>query len=71
MQITLSKEVENLINTFSAQHNISQAQMVERAIYSFLEDVRDLEIAKEAYEEFLQSGKQTTPAKQLFDELGL
>ncbi|RDU72158.1 DUF6290 family protein [Helicobacter brantae] len=71
MQITLSKEVENLINTFSAQHNISQAQMVERAIYRFLEDVRDLEIAKEAYEEFLQSGGQTTPAKQLFDELGL
>lgn len=71
MQIALSKEVENLINTFSAQHNISQAQMVERAIYSFLEDVRDLEIAKEAYEEFLQSGGQTTPAKQLFDELGL
>ena len=71
MQISLSKEIENLISTFSAEHNISQTQMIERAVCHFVEDMKDLEIAKEAYEEFLQSKKKMTPANQLFDELGV
>lgn len=71
MQISLSKELQEFVSAYSIQHNISQNQIIEEAIRRLIEDVEDAEIAKEAYQDFLDSGKKTIVAKDLFEELGL
>lgn len=71
MQISLSKELQEFVSAYSIQHNISQNQIIEEAVRRLIEDVEDAEIAKEAYQDFLDSGKKTIVAKDLFEELGL
>lgn len=71
MQISLSKELQEFVSAYSIQHNISQNQIIEEAVRRLIEDVEDAEIAKEAYQDFLDSGQKTIVAKDLFEELGL
>lgn len=71
MQISLSKELQEFVSAYSIQHNISQNQIIEEAVRRLIEDIKDIEIAKEAYQDFLDSGQKTIVAKDLFEELGL
>lgn len=71
MQISFSKELQEFISAYSLQYNMPQNQIIEEAVRRFVEDIKDAEIAKEAYQDFLDSGKKTIVAKDLFEELGL
>lgn len=71
MQVSLSKEVQDFITSYSTQYNISHSQLIEEAILNMIEDLRDAKLAEEAYNEFIKSGEKGVSAKDLFEEMGL
>lgn len=69
--IRLTKEEQQLASSYAALHSISMGEAFKRALFERIEDEFDVSIADEAYNEYLQSGKQSAPIENLWKDLDL
>lgn len=67
--IRLTEEERSLVDSYSKLHAISIAEAFKRALFEKIEDEYDIIIANEAYEEYIQSGKKSSPIENLWNEL--
>lgn len=69
--INLSEEEMLVAKEYSNFHNITIDEAFKQVFFEKLEDEYDLKIANKSYEDFVESGKQTRPVQELWNELGL
>lgn len=67
----LNAEEEQLFKSYSKIHGISVSEALKRALMEKIEDEFDVAVAKEAYQEYLDSGKESRPISQLWKELDI
>ena len=69
--IRLTDREKALAESYAKLHAISLGEAFKQALFEKIEDEYDIALAEEAYEEYLQSGKQAKPIEELWRELDL
>ena len=69
--ILLKNEEKKLAESYSKLHSISLGEAFKQALFEKIEDEFDIVAANEAYDEYVQSGKQSKPIEELWKELDL
>ncbi len=67
--IRLTKEEKALAESYAKIHSLSLGEAFKRALFERIEDEYDVAIAEEAYQEYLNSGRKSTPAADFWREL--
>ncbi len=69
--IRLTKEERELVESYANIHAMSIGEAFKTALFEKIEDEYDIAIAKQAYGDYVNSGKKSRPIKDLWDELEL
>ena len=69
--IRLSDEEKQLAESYAKLHSMSVGEAFKRALFEKIEDEYDITVANDAYEEYLNSGKQSRPIHELWKDLDL
>lgn len=69
--IRLSMEEKSLAESYAKLHAMSLGEAFKRALFEKIEDEYDVAVAKEAYDEYVESGKKSRPISELWKELDL
>lgn len=69
--IRLTEEERQLADSYAKIHSISMGEAFKKALFEKIEDEYDIAIADEAYNEYLENGKKSTPITELWKELEL
>lgn len=67
--IRLTDEERMLADSYAKLHSISLAEAFKRALFERIEDEYDIAVASEAYQDYLDSGKKSTPVADFWREL--
>lgn len=67
--IRLTDEEKQLADNYAKIHGISTGEAFKQALFERIEDEYDLVIAEEAYQDYVDSGRQSTPIKDFWREL--
>ena len=71
LSVRLTPEEEARLNALAARTGRSKTFYVRQAIEAHLEELEELYWADEAVRQYEESGKQSRPARELWDELGV
>lgn len=69
--IRLSEEERALADSYAKLHSMSLGEAFKRALFEKIEEEYDVVVAEEAYEEYVENGKQSRPVEELWKELEL
>ena len=69
--IRLTTEEKALAESYARLHSMSLGEAIKRALFDQIEDEYDIVVGKEAYDEYLSSGKKSRPISELWKELEL
>lgn len=69
--IRLTEEEKKLAESYAKLHSISLGEAFKMALFERIEDEYDISLADEAYNEYVDSGKQSRPIEELWKELDL
>lgn len=69
--IRLSAEEKHLAESYARLHSLSLGEAFKKALFERIEYEYDISIAKDAYNEYLKSGKKSRPISELWKELDL
>lgn len=69
--LDLPSKVEEMLSLIAKERNISQENLLKEMILQCLEDLEDAQRGEQTYKEYLESGEQGTPAKEVFERLGI
>lgn len=69
--IRLTDEERALAESYAKLHAMSVGEAFKTALFERIEEEYDLAVADAAYEDYVQSGKQSRPIEELWQELGL
>lgn len=69
--LDLPSKAEEMLSLIAKERNISQENLLKEMILQYLEDLEDAQRGEQAYKEYLESGEQGTPAKEVFERLGI
>ena len=69
ISVRTNNEENDLFKSYTALHGISLSEALKRALLEKIEDEFDIEVADEAYKEYLESGCKTTSLKDFWKEL--
>lgn len=69
--IRLSAEEKNLAESYAKLHSLSLGEAFKKALFEKIEDEYDITVAKEAHEEYVNSGRKSRPISELWKELDL
>lgn len=69
--IQLSAEEKKLAENYARLYSMSLCEAFKKALFEKIEDEYDLVVAKEAYQEYVDSGCISTPVAELWKELDL
>lgn len=69
--LDLPSKVEEMLSLIAKERNISQENLLKEMILQYLEDLEDAQRGEQAYKKYLESGEQGTPAKEVFERLGI
>lgn len=69
--IRLTPDERRLAESYASFHGMSLTEAFKRALFEKIEDEYDATVAEEAYQEYLDSGKQSRPFSELRKELDL
>ena len=69
--VELPKKAEKMLLNLAKERSISQEHLLQEMILQYLEDLEDARIGEQAYKEYLESGEKGTPAKEVFERLGI
>ena len=67
--IRLSEEKRKLAESYARLHAMSLEEAFKKALFERIEDEYDLVIAKEAYQDYVDSGHKSTPVAEFWREL--
>jgi len=67
--IRLTPEEKSLASSYAKLHSMSLGEAFKRALFEKIEDEYDLQVADEAYQEYLDDGKKSKSINELWDEL--
>lgn len=67
--IRLTKEEKALAESYARLHSVSLAEAFKRALFERIEDEYDVAVAEEAYREYVDGGRRSTPAADFWGEL--
>lgn len=71
ISLRLNEQEEKLLKEISAFEGLGISSYIKKVIYEKLEDEYDFKMAKEAYQEYLESGKKTYSFDEVLEELGI
>lgn len=66
--IRLNPEERKLADSYAKLHGISLSEAFKQALFEKIDDEFDLAIAEEAYQDYLDSGKESRPITELWEE---
>ena len=69
--IRLTTQEKALAESYAKLHDMSVGEAFKRALFEKIEEEYDVALAKEAYEEYVNDGKKSTPISELWKELDL
>ena len=69
--IRLTEDEKELADRYARLHAMSLGEAFKRALFDKIEEEFDLAVAEEAYDEYVQNGKQSRPFSALKKELEL
>lgn len=69
--IRLSAEEKSLAESYAKLHSLSLGEAFKKALFEKIEDEYDITVAKEAHEEYVNSGRKSRPISELWKELDL
>lgn len=67
--IRLSEKERKLTESYARLHAMSLGEAFKKALFERIEDEYDLVIAKEAYQDYVDSGHKSTPVAEFWREL--
>ena len=67
--IRLTEEERNLAESYAKLHSFSLAEAFKRALFEKIEDEYDITVAESAYQEYVDSGRKSTPVQDFWREL--
>ena len=71
VSISLTDEEQRLASRYAHIHSISLGEAFKQAFFERLEDEYDLQIAREALDEYERDGRKSRPIEELWEECGL
>jgi RHH-type transcriptional regulator, rel operon repressor / antitoxin RelB len=71
LSVRLTAEEEARLDALAARTGRSKTFYVRQAIQAHLDELEELYWADEAVRQYEESGKQSRPARELWDELGV
>ena len=71
LYIRLNRKEIRLAESYAKLHSSTVEDAFKKALFEKIEDEYDAAVAKEAYREYVQSGKKSTPIAELWKELDL
>ena len=69
--IRLNAEEKNLAESYAKLHSMSLGEAFKRALFERIEDEYDIEIAKDAYSEYIKEGRKSRPIAEMWSELDI
>ena len=69
--IRLTNEERSLAESYANMHSMSLGEAFKRALFDKIEDEYDIAVGNRAYQEYLDSGKQTYSHDEAWKEVGL
>ena len=69
--IRLTAEEKSLADSYARIHSMSLGEAFKKALFERIEDEYDITLADEAYDEYVKSGKKSTPIAELWKECGI
>ena len=67
--IRLSEKERKLAESYAKSHAISLEEAFKQALFERIEDEYDLVVAKEVYQDYVNSGYKSTPVTEFWSEL--
>ena len=67
--IRLSEEERKLTESYAKSHAISLEEAFKQALFERIEDEYDFVVAKEVYQDYVNSGYKSTPVAEFWSEL--
>ena len=67
--INLTDNERKLACAYAKMHSITLGEAFKHALFEKIEDEYDTKIADEAYEEYINNGKESRPIEELWEEL--
>ncbi len=71
ISLRLNENEEKLLNEVAKFEGIGLSTYLKKIIFERLEDEYDLKIAEDAYEKFINSGKETRSLKEVAEKAGI
>lgn len=71
VSISLTDEEQRLASSYACIHSISLGEAFKQAFFYRLEDEYDLQIAREALDEYERDGRKSRSIEELWEECGL
>ena len=69
--IRMTAEEKSLADSYARIHSMSLGEAFKKALFERIEDEYDITLADEAYDEYVKSGKKSTPIAELWKECGI
>ncbi|MCI5792698.1 MAG: DUF6290 family protein [Lachnospiraceae bacterium] len=69
--IRLNAEEKKLAESYAKLHSMSLGEAFKRALFERIEDEYDIEIAKDAYSEYIKEGRKSRPITEMWSELDI
>lgn len=69
--IRLNAEEKKLAESYAKLHSMSLGEAFKRALFERIEDEYDIEIAKDAYSEYIKEGRKSRPITEMWTELDI
>ncbi len=69
--IRMTPEEKLLAESYAKLHSLSLGEAFKKALFERIEDEFDINIANEAYDEYIKSGKKKRPVVELWKELDI
>ena len=69
--IRLTEEEKKLAQSFATLHSMSLSEAFKRSLFDKIEEEYDICLADEAYNEYLNDGKEAMPISDLWKELDI
>jgi hypothetical protein len=69
--IRLTEQERQIADSYARLHSLTLAEAFKQALFEKIEDEYDVTVADEAYNEYLNTGKESRPIEDLWQELEL
>ncbi len=69
--IRLNEQEKELATSYAKLHSMSLSEAFKKALFEKIEEEYDIAVYNEAYKEYVDSGKESTPINELWEELDI